>query len=189
MLNRIFYESRISGRFGPLALLALQKSATRRNLEAEITSFLFYDKCRIFQILEGETKSVEKTMARIVGNRLHKDVKIRANMRCDARNFSHWPFGATHIDDPDFRRVINASQQSEFFALDVLQAERALGIIASRKRRAVKLDEYAMKVRNFDGEEKPRRLFAALNHKRNNMPVAAGQIFIPSDEKQQVVAG
>lgn len=160
MLNRIYYESRITGRFGPLALLALQKRCVRRNLEANITSFMFFDKTRIFQVLEGDSGAIDATMKRIVDNKMHSDVKIRAIMRCPERQFAHWPFGATTVHDADFKRVMNASQQSDFFALDVLQAERFLGIIASRKRRAVRMGEFAAKSRSFCASKKSSKFFS-----------------------------
>ncbi len=151
MYHRIFYESKIKGRFGPVALLSMQKKSARRNLDAGITSFLYYDKTRIFQVLEGEQAAVDETLTRITANKLHTDVKIRAILRCDARKFEHWAFGATHMADADFKRVMIASQQSDFFSLDVLQAERFLSIVASRKRRSMKSGGLAAKVLQFKG--------------------------------------
>ena len=149
MLNRIYYESRIAGQMGPVSLLALQKKSMRRNVKAGITSFLFYDSERIFQVLEGDAEAIDKTMRRITANRLHEGVKIRAILRSNNRVFGHWPFGATHVRDPDFKRVMIASQQADFMALDVLQAERVLSIVASRKRRALKMDAMSDKMRQF----------------------------------------
>lgn len=160
MLTRLYYESRITGRFGPLVLLGLQKTCVPRNRDAGLSSFLFHNGEKIFQVIEGEAQAVERCMKRIEGNDLHSDISIRAVMRCPDRAFQRWYFGATHEDDPDYRRVSNAAYLGDFFALDVLQAERLLGIVASRKRRAVKRDDFNFKVRNFEGSAAPRRLFA-----------------------------
>ena len=146
MLNRVFYESRAVTRFGSITLLGLQKRCVQRNLADDITSFIFSDQKRIFQVIEGLEKAVDAPMARIAKNRLHDTLRIRAIMRGTERRFKHWPFGATSMDDPDFKRVMNAGQMNDFFALNVLQAEKVLGIISSRKRRAVKMDESSLKM-------------------------------------------
>jgi hypothetical protein len=160
MFNRVYYQSKIAHKFGPLTVLSLQKKCLRRNTDDSVTSFMYYDGRCIFQVLEGLPEVVEATLSRIAANPLHRDIRIRAMMRCPERKFAHWPFGATHSSDADFKRVMNASQQSDFFALDVLQAERLLSIIASRKRRAVKVDQFSVKVRNFTAGRHPRGLFS-----------------------------
>lgn len=149
MLKRLHYESRITGRLGPLALLTLQKKCVRRNIESGITSFLFFDRQRIFQVLEGETGDVDATMERIDSHRMHQNIKVRAIMRCSERKFTNCPFGVTTLHDAEFKRVMNAGMQRDFFKLDVLQAERFLGIIASRKRRAVRPADFASNARRY----------------------------------------
>lgn len=162
MLKRLHYESRITGRFGPLALLTLQKKCLRRNIESGITSFLFLDRQRIFQVLEGEIADVDATMERIICHRMHKEIKIRAVMRCSDRKFKSWPFGVTTLHDSEFKRVMNAGMQRDFFRLDVLQAERFLGIIASRKRRAVRPEKFEMTARRFHTKSRDRSAASTL---------------------------
>lgn len=153
MLTRAFYESRVRGKFGPLVLLTLQKKCLRRNREAGITSFLFHDHHRIFQVLEGEDAQVQTTLKRISAATTHQDVKIRAIMRSERREFQTWHFGATNVDDPDYKRAANAGHVRDFFGLDVLQADRILSIVASRKRRAVKAETQNALFRNFDARK------------------------------------
>ncbi|PLS22141.1 BLUF domain-containing protein [Neptunicoccus cionae] len=179
MLKRLHYESRIAGRFGPLALLTLQKKCVRRNIEAGITSYLYIGKQRIFQILEGETGDVDATMERIVRHRMHKEIKIRAVMRCSKRKFSNWPFGVTTRHDPDFKRVMNAGMQPDFFKLDVLQAERFLGIIASRKRRAVRPEEFETTAKRFSAPS------PILNPANNAGIQNSGTIHIPGLQQEK----
>jgi hypothetical protein len=168
MLNRVFYESRAISRFGPITLLGLQKRCVQLNLENDITSFMFSDQKRIFQVLEGPEAKVDATMARIVDNRLHDNVKIRAIMRDSERKFQHWPFGATNLDDPDFKRVMNAGQ------------------IASRKRRAVKTDEYSVKLRNFSRQRPPRGFFAVPEKAKAVKP---GRVFFQNSRPKRAATG
>lgn len=186
MLNRVFYESRAISRFGPITLLGLQKRCVQRNLAEDVTSFMFSDQKRIFQVLEGPEQAVDATMARISNNRLHENLKIRAIMRGTERKFKHWPFGATSMDDPDFKRVMNAGLMSDFFALDVLQVEKVLGIIASRKRRAVKVDEYSLKLRNFSRQRPPRGFFSVPDKSK---PSKTGRVFFQKTLAKQAAAG
>ena len=186
MLSRVFYESRAISRFGPITLLGLQKRCVQLNLENNITSFMFSDQNRIFQVLEGAEEQVDATMARIVENKLYDNVKIRAIMRDSERKFQHWPFGATNLDDPDFKRVMNAGQMADFFTLDVLQAEKILGIIASRKRRAVKTDEYSVKLRNFSRQRPPRGFFAVPEKAKAVQP---GRVFFQNSRPKRAATG
>ena len=186
MLNRVFYESCAVGRFGPITLLGLQKRCVQRNIKDDVTSFMFSDQNRIFQVVEGPELAVEATMTRISENRLHENLKIRAIMRGTERKFKHWPFGATSSDDPDFKRVMTAGLMTDFFALDVLQAEKVLGIIASRKRRAVKVDEYSLKLRNFSRQRPPRGFFAVPDKTK---PQKTGRVFFQKTMEKRAAAG
>lgn len=188
MLNRVFYESRVVSQFGPITLLGLQKRCVQRNIADDVTSFMFSDRKRIFQVVEGPTEAVDATMARIADNRLHTDVKVRAIMRGTERCFKHWPFGATNADDPDFKRVMNAGQMSDFFALDVLQAEKVLSIISSRKRRAVKVDEYSVKLRNFSRQRPPRGFFAVPERAKPAKSPTSGRVFFQNFRDQKRAA-
>ncbi|MEM6620193.1 MAG: hypothetical protein AAF631_12970, partial [Pseudomonadota bacterium] len=105
---------------------------------------------------------VEACLERIAGSPLHDRIRIRAMMRCEDRAFPRWSFGATNVDDRDFKRAANAGHFPDFFALDVLQAERLLGIVASRKRRAVKMDMVSVRQRNFHPTKSPRALNAVV---------------------------
>lgn len=186
MVSRVFYQSRIIGNFGPLALLGLQKKCSKRNIELGLSSFLFFDQTRIFQVIEGDSKAVDDAMVRIAGNKLHDDLKIRAIMNCNERKFKHWAFGGTNYDDTDFKRAMNASQQNDFFTLDVLQAERLLYMIASRKRRALKVDDYSVKLRNFSGIKEPRGLFSAAKLAKTKRP---GRVFAPLENLPRAANG
>ncbi len=160
MFVQTVYESQITGSFGPLALLALQKTAVIRNRERGITSFLYHDKGRLFHVVEGKPDTLEDTMARIGNSSLHKDIKVRAMLRCEKRSFPRWYFGATNADDPHFKRVYGALKKAQFFNLDVVEAVQILQMVASRKRRAVKMDQFSIKVRNFNRNKEPRGLLA-----------------------------
>ncbi len=186
MLNRVFYESRAISRFGPITLLSLQKRCVQRNLADGITSFMFSNQKRIFQVLEGPEDKVDATMARITDSRLHDTVKIRAVMRDTERKFQHWPFGATNTDDPEFKRVMTAGMMTDFFSLDVLQAERVLSIVASRKRRAVKVDEYSAKLRNFSRKRPPRGFFTVPDKPK---PVKTDRVFFQNTKAQRAAGG
>ncbi len=160
MFVQTVYESRITGNFGPLVLLALQKSAVVRNRELGITSFLYHDTERIFQVVEGDSDVLTSTMGRIQASNLHTDIKARAMLRCEERSFAHWYFGATHAQDPHFLRVYRALKKPPFFKLDVVDAVQILQMVARKKRRAVKMDQFSIKVRNFNRNKEPRALLA-----------------------------
>ncbi len=160
MFVQSIYESRITGSFGPLALLSLQKLAMTRNCKADVTSFLYHDKILIFQVVEGKPGNVAEIMDWIGKSRKHKDVKVRAILRCNRRSFPHWYFGATNCDDHHFKRVYGALNKPAFFNLDVVEAVQILQMVASRKRRAVKMDQFSAKTRNFKSNKEPRPLQA-----------------------------
>lgn len=160
MFVQNIYESRITGNFGPLVLLALQKRAVIRNRELGITSFLYHDGERIFQVVEGDSEVITTTMGRIETSDLHDNIKARAMFRCKKRSFPHWYFGATHAQDPHFLRVFRALKKPPFFKLDVLEAVQILQMVAQKKRRAVKMDQFSIKVRNFNKNKEPRVLLA-----------------------------
>ncbi|MCP5074967.1 MAG: BLUF domain-containing protein [Rhodobacteraceae bacterium] len=158
MFVQTIYESRITGGFGPLVLLALQKASVERNREAGVTSFLFHNNERIFQVVEGKSAPVTEIVTLIRTSKLHSDIKVRASLRCKQRSFPRWYFGATNRDDPHFKRVYGALQKQEFFNLDVVEAVQILQMVASRKRRAVKMDQFSVRVRNFKKDHEPRKL-------------------------------
>jgi len=160
MFVQTVYESKITGSFGPLVLLALQKSSVTRNRELGITSFLYHDDRRIFQVVEGEADVLHDTMGRIGTSLQHDEIKVRASMRCKKRSFPRWYFGATNAEDPHFKRVFRALKKPTFFNLDVVDAIQILQMVASRKRRAVKMDQFSIKVRNFNQSKEPRTLQA-----------------------------
>ncbi|MCP5088558.1 MAG: BLUF domain-containing protein [Rhodobacteraceae bacterium] len=158
MFVQTIYESRITGSFRPLVLLALQKTSVKRNCEAGVTSFLFHDKERIFQVLEGTPEAVTQIAKHIRESKLHTDIKVRASMRCKIRSFPHWFFGATSSVDPYFKRAYGALHKQEFFNLDVVEAVQILQIVASRKRRSVKMDQFSVRARNFKTNRTPHAL-------------------------------
>lgn len=160
MFVQTIYESRITGNFGPLTLLALQKQAVMHNRKKGITSFLYHDNTRIFQVVEGRPSNLRETMGRIGGSDLHHEIKLRATLRCKIRSFPHWFFGATNARDPHFLRAYRALKKPAFFNLDVVEAVQILQFVASRKRRAVKMDQFSIKVRNFNANKEPRALLA-----------------------------
>lgn len=161
MLVRAFYQSRIIGKFGPVSLLTLQRKCLERNREAGITSFLYHDEARIFQVLEGPGDAVDDCLARISADPVHDSLQIRAMMRSETAEFPHWHFGATTSEDPDFRRAANAAHVSDFFLLDVLQADRILSMIANRKRRATGSALYSVMFRDLARAGPPSLLGAA----------------------------
>ena len=90
------YESRIASQFGPLVLLGLHQKAMKRNQEMGLTSFMYYDERRIFQVVEGERKKVSRMLGMIGRSALHDDLKVRAVLSRTERSFPHWPFGGQH---------------------------------------------------------------------------------------------
>lgn len=160
MFLQTVFESKIIGSFGPLALLSLQKDAVVENQKLGITSFLFHDGARIFQVLEGKPDILDDTMRRIGTLSYHKNIKLRASMRCEKRSFPKWYFGATNDQDPHFQRVFRSLKKPSFFNLDVVEAIQILQMVASRKRRAVKVDQFSIKLRNVDNPKEPQPLLA-----------------------------
>jgi len=162
MFVQTIYESRITGDFGPLALLSLQKKAVTRNRDLGITSFLYHDTERILHVVEGRQDMLNETMGRIEASNRHTDIKIRSILRCETRSFPHWYFGTTTAQDPYFQRVFRALRKPAFFKLDVLEAMQILQMVASKKRRAVKMNKYRIKLHDFNENKKSQKLFATL---------------------------
>jgi hypothetical protein len=104
-LYQLVYYSRFSGTGGALGTVRdiLSKSQDH-NLRNNVTGFLIFDKASFVQILEGETRAVEDTYARILGDGRHADITLVATRDIETRDFPEWSMGG-FLRNPEVRHI------------------------------------------------------------------------------------
>lgn len=140
LIVQMVYQSTLARPLDPLTLLGILNTAKPANALGGVTSFMYHDATRVFQVFEGAQQAVKAAMERTAASRLHQNLKTRAIMRADNRSFPGYDFGTTHVDDPVFRQVHTTFANPGFFDLNVLDAIRTLRIVGQRKRRALNRD-------------------------------------------------
>lgn len=136
-------------------LFPFQNRAMEFNALNGITSFLFSDQSRIFQVLEGEPANVARAMDRIQASTFHANVKLRRLINVRQRQFEGWVLGTSNDRDPRFRRALGSLYRSDFFKIDTQQAVKILQIVASRKRRSFDFEAFYRKLAAHNSNVRP----------------------------------
>lgn len=87
--------------------------ARRRNQDLCFTGLLIYSGGHFLQVLEGESRSLERLYAKIAIDKRHRNVQRLATLAIEHRMFSKWSMGLLNLDD---RRNIDPSIFQKFQA-------------------------------------------------------------------------
>ena len=94
---RLIYVSRVarSVRFSDVEAIA--HSAIARNTANGLTGMLLYTPSHFIQVLEGEERLVNETVARIQQDKRHSELRVIDAREVDAREFDVWAMVARHV--------------------------------------------------------------------------------------------
>ena len=88
-------------------------TARRRNQDLCLTGLLIYSGGHFLQVLEGETRSLERLYAKIEVDKRHRNVQRLACIKIESRMFSKWSMGLLNLDE---RRTIDPYMFEKFKA-------------------------------------------------------------------------
>lgn len=91
-LSRLIYASE-RNQAAPLGVSDLLSISRKRNMEAAVTGFLFYDGQRFVQVLEGGRADVSETYHRIVRDPRHRNIVLLSCREIPTRQFGYWSMG------------------------------------------------------------------------------------------------
>lgn len=84
------------------ALLSLLQQARMFNSKHNVSGILLYKDKSFFQVLEGETESIDKLMLSISGDTRHRSVNIIYRRALETRNFVAWSMGFVNIEEEQY---------------------------------------------------------------------------------------
>ena len=87
--------------------------ARRRNQDMCFTGLLIYSGGHFLQVLEGESRSLERLYAKIEVDKRHRNVRRLASIKIESRMFSKWSMGLLNLDE---RRTIDPLMFEKFQA-------------------------------------------------------------------------
>lgn len=73
--------------------------ARRRNQDMGFTGLLMYSGGHFLQVLEGESRSLERLYSKIEADKRHRNVQRLASVNIELRLFSKWSMGLLNLDD------------------------------------------------------------------------------------------
>jgi Sensors of blue-light using FAD len=98
----------------PLSIAHLLAVSRKKNAEAGLTGFLFFDGERFAQVLEGPDAGVRDTYARITRDARHRDIVLMSCEAIAARQFGYWSMGLQEgMDDETRLYLLEALTLSE----------------------------------------------------------------------------
>ncbi len=97
---RVIYTSQAAKHFSQRDLLDLLHDCRAYNSLDSIYGFLYYKDNIFFQVLEGETKSVEGLLDRIEKDPRHFNLKIYFKKSVENYLFSNWSMGCIEFNNP-----------------------------------------------------------------------------------------
>lgn len=90
MLRGIVYVSQAQVPFSSKALEDLGAQAAVRNAESRVTGYLYFERGRFVQYIEGETNTVTALMSRIATDERHQVLKEVRDDELRGRRFPNW---------------------------------------------------------------------------------------------------
>lgn len=99
-LKRIIYVSQLNAPLTEADILAIGEQSSHNNRKIDVTGVLISVHGYFFQILEGETVTVDKLVKKIARDTRHKDLTIlSADYQCEERYFSDWNMKTVTLTD------------------------------------------------------------------------------------------
>jgi len=137
MMFRLLYTSRnaifAQGGRALVHFHDIVRTARRQNGAMNVTGFLWFDRRRYFQILEGHPDRVEALFARISRDRRHRDINLMDWGPIEARLFGEWSMAA-HLHDTLSHPVLDRHAITHPDELFVLPPERLTAFAAEFSR-------------------------------------------------------
>ena len=123
----------------PDNLSSLVKSSKERNVKHGITGALYYSHGRYLQIIEGESKAVDRLMVNILKDNRHEDCLIQIDTKIEQRIFPVWRCQLVMVVDTDayLRKFIK--QYSKL--LKAMPSESRIAFNHFFKKKHLKRDE------------------------------------------------
>lgn len=137
-LRRLIYASRFTGaeRDFDEALRAIIAKSIQNNRLDDVTGFLVAGEGRFLQLLEGPSKAVEATYARIGADPRHAELTLIFSGSADRRLFRDWNMGQHRLGVAD-RALLAEAGLVDFdpAGLDAPAAEKLLTVAGGRHLR------------------------------------------------------
>ncbi|MHC4216779.1 MAG: diguanylate phosphodiesterase, partial [Planctomycetota bacterium] len=133
-LIQLIYGSAAKYSFSRSDLTNLLINARRNNVQLGVTGILLYSGGSFFQVLEGESETVDKLFAKIMGDERHKHVTVIIRESIAKRSFSDWTMAYTDISPQEADTIIGTNDffgKGESFAQ--LSQGRAKRLLAAFK--------------------------------------------------------
>lgn len=92
-MRGLLYVSDAEVEFGLEELRALARHASERNAETGITGYLYFEKSRFLQYVEGEREAVDELMPRIEADDRHRVLGTVVDDDLVDRRFPSWSMG------------------------------------------------------------------------------------------------
>lgn len=90
MLRQVLYISTAQNTLERGEADAILATSRRRNADDRITGLLYFDGKRFLQALEGESDTLDTTLARIEKDGRHRAIVILSDRMVEAREFGDW---------------------------------------------------------------------------------------------------
>jgi hypothetical protein len=100
-MRRIIYSSQATQDVGPQELAELLSVARDLNQRVGLTGMLLYCGQSFLQVLEGESRALEETYARICVDDRHTNLRLLMDAEVAAPLFPDWSMGFDHVDDEE----------------------------------------------------------------------------------------
>jgi hypothetical protein len=128
MLVRLLYVSQPVGPVTTTTTTLILEKSTAHNKKGNITGVLCQGSGLWLQVLEGERSQVNLLYARIMADRIHRNVELLSMEEITHRRFGQWSMALVYLskDDPMVQMAhpefdpYTASAKDAFFILDEL---------------------------------------------------------------------
>lgn len=111
-LIHCIYASSATPAFREDQITALLERARQKNVEAGITGMLLFIEGSFFQVLEGNSTTVDKIYEAIAGDGRHERVTQIIREPIARRSFGDWSMGFASLDRAEAQRLVG---ENDFF--------------------------------------------------------------------------
>jgi hypothetical protein len=139
-LIHLIYSSVATQDFETAQLTELLQAARQKNEMLGLTGMLLYSEGSFFQVLEGESDSVEQLYGSIGRDQRHEQCTLIIREPIARRSFENWSMGFSHVSPEELRNIDGLNDffhlGSCFTQLDVGRAKKLLTAFARGSWRA-----------------------------------------------------
>jgi hypothetical protein len=106
-VKRIIYCSQATHDISPDELVALLEQARQHNDQAGLSGMLLYCSQSFLQVLEGDSRALDATYARILADTRHTNLRLLLDAEVLSPLFPDWTMGFEHVDDEDLAEELD----------------------------------------------------------------------------------